>query len=97
MTQSDDLAESRVRAAGAGLTPDDMTWLDGLNWRDAAVPAVTGAAQLADYQRRERALNAAVAHLSFAERAESPEGKLAAAIGAKVADWKDKASGEDTD
>ncbi len=90
------LAESRVRAAAAGLGPDDMAWLDGLGWRDSAVPEPRSEADLTDYRRRERALNAAVAHLSFAERAESAEGKLAAAIGARVADWQDKSDGEES-
>jgi len=35
-------------------------------------------------------LNAAVAHLTFPERAESPEGRLAAALGARAADWTDR-------
>lgn len=89
------LAESRVRAAAAGLGADDMAWLDRLGWKDSAVPDVRSEVELADYRRRERALNAAVAHLSFAERGESPEGKLAAAIGAKVADWQDKGEGDE--
>ena len=95
MPNTDPLAESRARAAAAGLGPDDMAWLDGLRWSDSAVPPVAGEGQVADYRRRERALNAAVAHLTFAERGESPEGKLAAAIGAKIADWQDKADDED--
>jgi hypothetical protein len=94
MPTTDPLAESRARAAAAGLAPGDMTWLDGLGWKDSAVPPVEGDGQLAEYRRRERALNAAVAHLSFAERGESPEGKLAAAIGAKIADWQDKSDDE---
>ena len=89
------LAESRARAAAAGLGPDDMSWLDRLGWSDAAVPSIGGDSQLAEYQRRERALNAAVAHLTFAERGESPEGRLAAAIGAKIADWRDQSEGDD--
>ena len=95
MPITDTLAESRVRAAAAGLGPDDMTWLDGLRWSDSAVPPVASDGQLADYQRRERALNAAVAHLTFAERGDSPEGRLAASIGAKIADWQDKADDDD--
>ena len=87
---SDPLAESRVRARAAGLTAADIAWLDGIGWSDAAVPDPKGEAEIAEYRRREKALAAAVAHLSFAERAESPEGKLAAALGARIADWKDR-------
>ena len=50
---------------------------------------------MADYQRREAVLNKAVAELSFAERGELIEGKLAAAIGAIVANAKDAQDGED--
>lgn len=89
------LAESRARAAAAGLPPDDMVWLDGLGWSDSAIPAVASDGQLADYQRRERALNAAVAHLTFPERADSPEGRLAAALGARIADWREKGDGDE--
>lgn len=88
------LAESRVRAAAAGLGQDDIDWLDGLGWRDGGVPPVQSEGQEADYRRRERALNAAIAHLSFAERADSPEGRMAAAIGARIADWKDREDDE---
>ncbi len=55
---------------------------------DAAVPKPRPE-EIADYRRREAALNAIVAPLTFAERGKSPEGKLAAAIGAKVADALD--------
>jgi hypothetical protein len=90
MPDPDALAESRARALAAGLGPQDLAWLDGLGWKDSAVPEIKGEAVLADYQRREKALASAVAHLTFAERADSPEGKLAAALGAKIADWADK-------
>lgn len=90
MPDPDMLAEARVRAIVAGLGAEDMAWIDGLRWNDAAVPPLAGEGQLADYRRRERLLNAAVAHLSFAERAHSPEGRLAAAIGARIADWQDE-------
>jgi hypothetical protein len=84
------LAETRVRAAAAGLGPDDMTWLDRIGWSDKAVPPIESDEQYQDYRRRERALNAAVAHLSFAERAESAEGRVAATLGARAADWTDR-------
>jgi hypothetical protein len=84
------LAESRVRAAAAGLGPDDMVWLDRIEWSDRAVPPIESDIQYQEYRRRERALNAAVSHLSFAERAESAEGRVAAALGARAADWNER-------
>lgn len=89
MTELATLAEARARTAAAGMGPQDMSWLDRLGWKDSAVPEIGGAENFADYRRREKLLNAAVAHLSFAERADSPEGRLAAAIGARLADWRD--------
>ena len=61
---------------------------------DARVPKPR-AGEIADYRRREAALNASVAALTFAERGESSEGRLAAAIGAKIADAQDEAEGAD--
>jgi hypothetical protein len=90
MTDPKILAEIRARALISGISAADTAWLDALGWSDAAVPPVKNETDLADYQRREQKLNAAVAHLSFVERAESPEGKLAAALGAKIADWGDR-------
>ena len=95
MSEADPHAESRVRLLGAGLGQADMRWIDGLNWSDAAVPPIRDEAQFADYRRREKILNAAVAAVSFAERAASPEGRLAAAIGARVADWRERNDNED--
>lgn len=89
------LAEAKARLAAVHATAEDVAWLDGIGWSDAAVPQVKDAGQLAAYQRREAVLNAAVAHLSFPERAASLEARLAAAIGARIADWRDKASAED--
>ncbi len=87
-------AETRLKLTQAGLTQADFSWFDGFDWNDKAVPALR-ADQMADYQRREAVLNKAVAELSFAERGESIEGKLAAAIGAIVANAKDAQDGED--
>lgn len=89
MPPADTLAETRARSAAAGLGPEDMAWLDRLGWQNSAVPEIANAGHCAEYRRREKLLNAAVAHLSFAERADSPEGRLAAAIGARIADWRD--------
>ena len=81
-------AQSRERLKRAGLTSADLAWIDSFGGDDAAVPKPRPD-EIADYRRREAALNASVAPLTFAERGESPEGKLAAAIGAKVADVLD--------
>lgn len=91
------LAETKARIAAAHALPADIGWLDSLGWNDRAVPAIKNAGQLADYERRERVLNQSIAHLSFPERAESPEGRMAAALGARIADWRDKAAGDDAD
>lgn len=91
------MAEARARALAAGISAADMAWLDRLGWNPAAVAPVKSAADVADYERREKVLNAAVAALTFAERGQSPEGKMAAAFGAQLANWKDKANGDNDD
>jgi hypothetical protein len=78
----------RERLQRAGLSGADLVWIDSFGGDDAAVPKPRPD-EIADYRRREAALNSSVAPLTFAERGESPEGKLAAAIGAKVADALD--------
>ena len=97
MTDAAHMAEARARVLAAGLAAGDLAWIDGLGWNPATVPAVKSEADFTAYKRREKALNGAIAHLTFAERGQSPEGKLAAAIGARLADWTDKAAGEDAD
>lgn len=71
-----------------GLTPADLAWFDRIGWNDAAVPPAE-ASNAEDYRRREAALNRALDHLTFAERGESREGRLAAALGARLADLRD--------
>lgn len=95
MSDPNALAEARARLLAAGADRNDLAWFDSLGWNDAQAPAVRSDAELADYRRREDKLNASVAHLSFAERAASPEGKLAAAIGARIADWRDRDENEE--
>lgn len=95
MTDGTSLAEAKARVAAAHASAADVAWLDGIGWSDMRVGPVENAAQVADYQRREALLNAAVAHLTFAERAASPEGRIAAMLGAALADWRDKKSGDD--
>ena len=82
-------ADMRERLSLAGLSAGDIAWFDSFGCDDAAVPK-PGRAEIADYRRREAGLNASVAALTFAERGASKEGKLAAAIGALVADAEDE-------
>lgn len=90
MSNPTEIDEARARLLAAGADQKDLDWFDSLGWNDAHTPPVASDADAATLKRREEKLNAAVAHLSFAERADSPEGKLAAAIGARIADWKDR-------
>ena len=86
-------AAMRERLTLAGLTGADIDWFESFGSDDSRVPRPR-ADQIADYRRREAALNASIAALSFAERGESNEGRLAAAIGARIADAEDEASGD---
>jgi hypothetical protein len=72
----------------AGLSAADLAWFDSFGCDDARVPAPRPE-EVADYSRREAALNAAIKALTFAERGEALEGRLAAAIGARIADVRD--------
>jgi hypothetical protein len=78
-------AQIRERLLMAGLTAADLAWLDSFGWSDSQVPQPRPD-EIDDYRRREAALNAIIAPLSFAERGESIEGRLAAMIGARAAD-----------
>ena len=84
-----------MRLAAAGLDSADLRWLESIGFDDAAVPPVDSEAVLADYERRAHALTAKAAELSLWERESAAESRLAAAIGARMADWKDRAEGED--
>ncbi|MCI4677184.1 hypothetical protein K9U39_13050 [Rhodoblastus acidophilus] len=83
----------RERLMMAGLTEADIAWFDAFNCDDARVPKPR-ADEIADYRRREAGLNASIAALTFSERGESGEGRLAAAIGARVADAQDEIDSE---
>ncbi len=80
----------------AGASPQDLAWFEGLAWDPARVPEATPD-DLADYECREALLNSTLTAETFAERGESPAGRLAAAIGARIADLKDRLEGEETD
>ena len=90
MSNPNEIDEARARLLAAGADLKDLDWFDSIGWKDAHTPPLMSEADVAAFRRREEKLNAAVAHLSFAERADSPEGRLAAAIGARIADWKDR-------
>lgn len=76
----------RLRAAGASA--EDLAWFDRIGWSGSQVPAARPG-DLADYLRRESLLNASIAGLTFAERGGSEAGRLAAAIGARIANLRD--------
>lgn len=86
-------AGMRERLRKAGLTTQDLAWFDAFGWDDARVPAPEPE-EMADFRRREAALNA-VAPVGFTEHGASLEGRLAAAIGARCADAQDHASGDE--
>jgi hypothetical protein len=87
-------AQTRERLREAGFSPEDFLWFDAFGWDDGRTPAPKPE-EIAAFRRREAALNAAVAHLSYGERGSSIEGRLAAALGARCADAEDRASGEE--
>ncbi len=84
----------RGRLAAAGLNAEDLAWFDQHGWNDADIPPPEPN-EVPAYERREAALNFAVADLGITERGRSLEGKVAAAIGARLADLRD--GDEDTD
>lgn len=72
----------------AGASAEDIAWFDAFGWRDDAVPPAE-AQTLADYRRREAMLNKSIETLTLAERANARAGRLAAALGARIADALD--------
>jgi hypothetical protein len=89
-----DIASLKARLAKAGLTSADLAWFDSLEWRDANVPP-PAPDQVESYKRCEAALNADIAHLGLLERSSTLQSKLAAAIGARLADLRDRADGDE--
>jgi hypothetical protein len=71
-----------------GASKADLEWFDAIGWNDAEVPPA-GPESAADYERREALLNATLNAETFAERGASHAGRLAAAIGARLADLRD--------
>lgn len=74
----------------ASLPVEDQRWFRSIGWDDAQVPPVRSDVEAADYARREAALTGAIEGLTFAERGDSAEGRLAAAIGAALANWRER-------
>ena len=82
-------SQCRARAAAAGLTARDLAFLEAIDWDDARVPSATEDT-IALYRALEDGLNKAVAHLDIDVRIRLPENRLAAAIGARIADWRER-------
>lgn len=85
-------AETRARLAAAGMGADDLRWLDSIGWSDAAVPP----ARAGEIGGRRRGLSPPRGEAQRRRRrarlrraGQSPEGKLAAALGARLADARD--------
>jgi hypothetical protein len=95
MTQHFEHGEIRGALARQGMSEQDLAWLDSIGWRDAAVPEIASEEEAAAYSRREAALNASIAALLPAERALRLESKLAAALGAALANWRERGESED--
>lgn len=89
MTYDTTPTAARARLAAAGMSGEDLAWLDKHGWSDADIPPPSPG-EIAAYERRESALNSAIAGMGFTERGDSLEGKLAAAIGARLADLRDR-------
>jgi hypothetical protein len=77
-----------------GAPQADLDWFDSIGWNDADVPAAE-VEDVADYERRETLLNATLRAETFAERGESLAGRLAAAIGARLADLRERDEDDD--
>ena len=82
--------EIRAALKQHGMTNADLAWLDAIGWSDAAVAPIASEQEAKDYARREAALNGSIAQLLAADRMGRVESKLAAAIGARVADWRER-------
>lgn len=95
MTTHFEHGEIRGLLKKQGMLEADLAWLDSIGWRDSAVPPIESEDQAEDYSRREAALNGSIAALLPADRANRIESKLAASIGAALANWRDGSDDED--
>lgn len=89
MTTSIETNAARQRLTAGGMSGEDLAWLDRHGWSDADIPPPS-MDEIEAYERREGKLNSVIAGLGFSERGQSLEGKLAAAIGARLADLRDR-------
>ncbi len=77
-----------------GASKTDLDWFESIGWNDTNVPPAEPE-DVADYERREALLNATLTAETFAERGASHAGRLAAAIGARLADLREPEEDED--
>jgi hypothetical protein len=77
-----------------GVSKADLDWFESINWNDAEVPPAERG-DMADYERREALLHATLEGETFAERGASHAGRLAAAIGARLADLRESEDEEE--
>jgi hypothetical protein len=87
MTRPSDISRTRVRLSKVGMGEEDVSWLEARRWSEAAIPPVMWPCDTHVYRRRKALLNKAIEDLSATERSASLEAKLAAAIGARLANW----------
>jgi len=92
--QSTEIESLKTRLAKAGLTGDDLKLFDSLEWRDVNLPP-PAPGEVESYKRREAALNADIAKLGVPEKGATLQSKLAAAIGARLADLRDQLASEE--
>lgn len=90
MLDPDEIAEIHARLSASGMASADLRWLESIGYDDASIPEVGSEEDAEAYRRREQHLNRAVADLLLPERVIRPESKIAAAIGARLADWADR-------
>ena len=81
----------------AELSPEDAAWLRQQRWNDAGVPPIANARDAERYARIEAAIGKATKGATFAERGESAEGRMAAALGAHLANWRERDEQAETD
>ena len=95
MSAPSETASARQRLSQAGMRDEDLAWLESHGWSDTAIPPITSPDDALAYKRRETLLNNAIANLGVTERGESLEGKLAATMGARQADWRERGDDEE--
>ena len=84
----------RDRLVASGAPEADIAWFDQIGWDPARVPPLREQDVMA-YRHRIDLLTGLVDSLTFAERGNSDAGRMAAAIGARVADYEDEQDGDE--